>query len=295
MKTKNILTRIIGLFGVLILNTTQAMPPVANNIIVEKDLIVAFAPPEYQGHFRFQVLKTGAVQRIDNKGKVTRLAVLSPVIINEIQKMVKAIPDDLKVIPATGDKCMDVPSSYTYVYKSYDKQVIIRREEFCLTADTSNYIAVGVADWINRLEQSMSIGFHFNDGDNAPVRIGQEGYGAPALRNSIRILQCQEDVTVMDDGFSLFLEIIAERPNDFNLVIERSLLTGGETETFVVHKAEQGPIGSPMLYENKIVKLSVQGTATPRPDGKLPGTFIKKNLSTGKTEVRKLLCNYINE
>lgn len=292
MKTKSLI--LLGL-GILFLNTTEARPLPTSNVLVEKTLSVAFAPEAHRGIYRFQVLKSGHVQNIDNKANVTQLAILSQSIIKEIQTAVNSLPDDLKIITEDGPRCTDAPTSQTLVIKNSGVQIAIRARTDCLPANSLNSTAVGIANWADTLENSLTTHF-FIESDAGPARIGQEGYSAPPenVRHAKKFLQCEEEFVVMDDGFSLYLEQIPGKSELFNLVVERSLLMGPETETHVVvDKTDPRRLGSPARYENETVQLSVQGSVTPRPDGKLPGSFIKK-LASGNTEVRNLLCNYID-
>ena len=49
-----------------------------------------------------------------------------------------------------------------------------------------------------------------------------------------------------------------------------------------------------MKFENKEVSVSIQGTVTPRPDHKMPGSFVKY-LADGEIETRNLLCSHIKK
>jgi hypothetical protein len=291
MKAKSLI--LMGL-GILFLNTTEARPQLVKNILVEKTLSVGFAPEEHRGIYRFQVLKSGVVQNVDNKNKVTKLALLSPAIIDKIQTAVRALPNDLKIVQEDGPRCADAPSSQTTVVKSNGVKITIRSRVDCLPSNAINSTAVGLANWTDSLDNSLNTHFVIESSD-APARIGQEGYSAPpSFRDSKKFLRCEEEFPVADDGFSLYVEEITGKSKEYNLVVERSLLMGPETESYVVeNKTDPRLAGSPARYENEIVKLSVQGTTTPRPDGKLNGSFVKQGLH-GNTEIRNLLCSYSN-
>lgn len=290
MRTKRI---ILTLLGLCLLNIAEAAPSAIKKVLLEKTVSVFFAPPEHQGVFHFQVLQSGVVQSVDNKNKVTKLAVLSQSIIGEVQSAINSLPDDLEVVEERGPRCTDAPSSATEVYKENGKSFAIRGRANCLTSNTTNKVAIGLADWIEILERSLTIHFDKND-LQAPARIGQEGYGIIAPVKLRVILRCQEEVLVADDGFGLHLEEIPGNAKQYKLVVNRSLFVGPVTESYVVeNKTDPHLLGSPARYENAIVKLSVQGTVTPRPDHKLTGSFIKQD-QNGNTEIRKLLCNYID-
>jgi hypothetical protein len=290
MRTKNL---ILALLGLCLLNTAEAAPSAAKKVLMEKTVSVFFAPPAHQGVFHFQVLQSGVVQSVDNKNKITKLAVLSQSLVGEVQAVINSLPDDLEVIEERGPRCADAPSSATEVYKDNGKSFAIRGRANCLGANTTNKAAIGLADWIEILERSLTTHFERNNLE-APARIGQEGYGMVEPVKPRIFLSCQEEVFIADDGFALHLEEIPGRAKQYNLVVNRSLFVGPVTESYVVeNKTDPRLLGSPARYENDVVKLSVQGTVTPRPDHKLTGSFVKQD-SNGNTEIRKLLCKYID-
>ncbi len=103
-------------------------------------------------------------------------------------------------------------------------------------------------------------------------------------------IYCEEVEQVPDDGFVIYLTQTGSSPDDFTMNIERSLLTGPQNETLAVVKVVSGQVGSPVEYmtHDKSVILSIQMTATPRPDHKYPAGFTK--VEHGYTETRELLC-----
>jgi hypothetical protein len=297
MKTRALLSIVSTLIVVSAYGQSPKMPPPQKKILIEKLVHVGFAPPERLGTYRFQVLSNGEVLSVDNKNHLTQVAVLAMHLVEQVEKAITVIPHDLILKEEDGPRCDDVPSTSTTIFKVDKSKVLIKSSQACKNAVSENYVANNLAQWSDNLQSALDRVIYFGDEkDSAPARIGQEGYGAPALRDESGFLGCEEEVLIADDGFRLRLEGIPGTANTFYLIVERSLFVGPVTETYIVtDKTNPKLLGSPARYENEEVKLSVQGTTTPRPDGKFVGSFVKKGVSGHFTENRKLLCSYNNK
>lgn len=293
MKIKNL---ILSLMSLAVVATAKAIPPVEKKVLLEKTTSVAFAMPEYRGTYRFQVLSSGVVQKIDNKNKITKLAVLSQVLIDQVKNAVLVIPQDLVLKEEDGPRCADATMQSTAIFKAGGAKVTIKTKVDCRDGYSNNYLANHLAVWSDNLQSVLDTTIYQGEKTDAPpARIGQEGYGAPEFRDQRGFLECAEEVLIADDGFGLRLEGVVGEEKTYTMIIERSWLIGPITETHIVKDVtDPRSLGSPARYENETVKLSVQGTTTPRPDGKLVGEFVKYG-PNGQVEVRKLLCSYNNK
>jgi hypothetical protein len=109
------------------------------------------------------------------------------------------------------------------------------------------------------------------------------------------IIKCQQEPVNPDDGFELYLAPVDCGGVDcgvgtYGLRIERSLLLGPVTELYtVIDKTKEQPIGAPALFEGNGIRLSIQGTTTPRPDNKKQGHF-ERFEGARQVEDRDLLC-----
>lgn len=106
---------------VLFLSGTALADGLAENVVADFVTAVGFAPPDYRGIYHFQVLDSGVVQTIDNKGKTARLAKLAPSLIQKLVDKIDQIEDDKLTTPTTPP-CMDAPTQSLYVQTSKGKQ-----------------------------------------------------------------------------------------------------------------------------------------------------------------------------
>lgn len=107
-----------------------------------------------------------------------------------------------------------------------------------------------------------------------------------------RVIECQEEPAVADDGFLLYLAPTDFDEKIFSLTIERSLRIGRRSENyFVINKTPSQPVGSSALYKGSTIQLSIQGTTTPRPDNKNVGHF-SRHFGSHQVERRDLLCTF---
>lgn len=262
-----------------------------NPLLVESVLNVAFATPDYQGIYKFQVYINGQVQKIDNKGNVTRLAMLSEGIIQKISKTIDTIPTDIVVSTPDTPPCMDAPSTENSVYSTQGTKILIRTVYGCREGLSNNESANEIVRWLKHLQAALDIDFS-TPGLRLNMLLGQEGYGNPVFEGPDKTLICEDKYPIGDDGFALSVEQNSDAKNDYKMIIERSLLTGPKTETYDVSKNVSTRPGDSVHYVNsdKTIILDVLMTGTPQPDDTFVGHFQK--IGAGGTEVRELLCKF---
>ncbi len=287
MKSILLLTITLTLAGI-----AQAIPHHHHSrVLVEKTTAVGFAPPETRGIYKFQVLSSGVVQRIDNKNRIESLATLAPTFINQIESAITAIDINAELVTdETLPRCADAPSKITTIYKSDDSMVVIKKRIDCIDSNSTSPAGYSLAQWLDNLDAGLSP-LTFSTG---PAHANLSTAVTPPLidERPTKIIECHQEPIIADDGFALYLSPTDFDDKTFNLTIERSLLIGTRTETYmVVNKTKQQPVGAPALYEGSTIKLTIQGTTTPRPDNKKVGHFTR-SFGSHQIESRELLCTY---
>jgi hypothetical protein len=131
-------------------DTKLIRPAALKSVLLEKVTIVGFAPPEYLGHFSFQVLNDGTVQYVNNHDEVKIAGKISTRKLATIQKLVDALKD-VKLIDPTGVGCMDVPSSLIVAHQNQN-DITLLKEESCRETTTSNEEAKLLISAIKKLE-----------------------------------------------------------------------------------------------------------------------------------------------
>lgn len=144
------------LFTMLVLATGAMAAELPENVIVEHTTHVGFAPENHRGVFKFQVLKTGVVQKINNKNKKTVLVKLSTELTTKIASAVNNIKsDDLKE-PNTP-RCMDAPSLAITARQENGTEMVIWRRAGCRDAVPTDATAAAVVNSVQELRGALSI------------------------------------------------------------------------------------------------------------------------------------------
>lgn len=280
---KNLL---LFLFGTLVFSIANAIPHHGHHsrVLVEKVTAVAFASPEFRGLYKFQILSSGTVQRVDNKDQIEFLAQLSTSIVHQIEIAVNKIDLNSQLtFDRNLPRCADAPTQTIYIYKGESKVAIKKRQE-CVDYLSTDASAQTLADWVDRLDSSLApIGLP----ENQVNRFFNHHEGDK------KIASCTEISATGDENFHLYLSSSEFEENVLKLTIERTLIAGRTTENYLVtDKTKDQPVGGPALYEGSNIKLTIQGTTTPRPDGKLIGHF-RRHIGEYQVETKDLLCSYM--
>lgn len=126
-----------------------------NNVIVEHTTNVGFAPVSHRGTFKFQILKSGVVQKIDNKNVKTVLAKLSPEVIASLTAVVNKIKsDDLN--DSNGPRCMDAPTLTITAKQETGVEFVIWRRAGCRDAVAKDAAGAAVAGSVQQLRNALS-------------------------------------------------------------------------------------------------------------------------------------------
>lgn len=142
--------RFIFCFLFVIVTLHANSEPLSERVIVEYTTMVGFAPPQYAGVYKFEVLSNGNVQKIDNKKNVKQVAVLSQGIVNKIKFSIDSINSG-ELIQPEGPLCTDAPSHAINVYQSTDKKLLIWKQEHCRTYIPVDHNANNMANITKKL------------------------------------------------------------------------------------------------------------------------------------------------
>lgn len=126
-----------------------------SNILAEHATHVGFAPPEHRGVFKFQILNSGVIRKIDNKNNTTVLARLSKDVVKKISSAIDTIKSAELSKPRTPP-CMDAPSQDIQVRQSNGTSITIWRRSGCRDFEPLDQSASSVADIINNLDDAFS-------------------------------------------------------------------------------------------------------------------------------------------
>lgn len=276
-------------------------------ILAESKRFVGFAPPEYAGEYRFQILEDGNVLSIDNKNNVKPLAVLETEIIEQLKKNIAKIPENLKLVRPTGrPECMDAPSYSTLVHNARARTILIAQTYNCIASLNPNADAEALALWIEQLrsklmDQPASGPVASNQLHLMPTALmGQEGYGAPAepapqpspIKTAPEKTCTSSSNTESGAVYSVELFKTSSSQSHYTLVV-RKTVQGQQTENSyrVAETTDYRLLGSPQTFDGKNVHFAVQYTTTPRPDGLHPGTLLLLPASARHSPVEiPLLC-----
>lgn len=102
----------------------------AATTLLRTSMFVGFAPPEYRGEFKTEILSNGSVEYTNNKGKVTQVMKLSK---SALKNLVAQIAK-FEVTQLDGEDapvCMDAPSTRVVAVKD-GQEVEIKTEFGCV-------------------------------------------------------------------------------------------------------------------------------------------------------------------
>ncbi len=141
------------LFIALVACVAQAQA--ATSVLIEKSTHVGFAPPQYQGVFKVQILSDGTIQKVDNKQKVTKFAKLSAAAIKNLSQQISAL-DVGELQGEDGPLCSDAPMRKTKVIKN-SQEIIIKENISCNSKEMSSaYNLNSVIDSADALSSALT-------------------------------------------------------------------------------------------------------------------------------------------
>jgi|GEM_PF-6185014 len=291
MKLK--LTTLTYLLAMCITHVTS-LASAGPKILAETIRTVGYAPPEYVGNYRFQILSDGNVVSIDNKNTSKYLGILNSDLIKKLKETISEIPGNLTLKRPIGQpECMDAPSSITVIYKNNAQSILIAENYNCISSINPHAKAESLAHWIYNLKNALI------DPSGALIvaemLTGQEGYGAPADPEPITPKPravCISEKDSTNPGTVYNVELIKDSYGHLRhtLILKKDVRGHVTKNRFQVVEKTNQPVGSPLLFEGNNVKLSIQYTTTPRPDGMHPGTLLLLNSAGREPFEIKLLC-----
>lgn len=144
------------LLTMLVFATTAMAAELSENVIVEHTTNVGFAPVSHRGTFKFQVLESGVVQKIDNKNQKTVLAKLSAELTTKLASAVNNIKsDDLK--EPNGPRCSDAPSLSITARQENGTEMTIWKRSGCRDAEPTDETASAVVSSVKELRNALSV------------------------------------------------------------------------------------------------------------------------------------------
>lgn len=124
-------------------------------VLMETSTHVGFAPPQYSGIFKVQVLSDGTLQKIDNKQKTTKFAKLSSAAVKNLSQQIANLEvNDLQ--GEDGPMCADAPMKKVKVIKN-SEEIVIKTNISCLTKEMlSAYSLIRIAESVENLSSSLT-------------------------------------------------------------------------------------------------------------------------------------------
>lgn len=138
----------LGLLSFVNVNSYAA--PLATDVLAERSMHVSFAPEQYRGIFKFQLLTSGIVQKVDNKNNITYVAQLSETEVAKVRTAIDNIKSDQLIAP-TGPLCMDFPMQLIQIQQSNSASMTIWKNASCRISEPSDENAAKVAKIMNDL------------------------------------------------------------------------------------------------------------------------------------------------
>lgn len=105
------------------------------SVLIESSTHVGFAPPQYRGIFKLQILSDGTLQKIDNKQKVTKFAKLSGAAVKNLNQQIATLQIG-ELQGEDGPLCTDAPMRKTIVNKNAE-EIVIKTNISCNTKEMS--------------------------------------------------------------------------------------------------------------------------------------------------------------
>lgn len=143
------------LFSLIILSLSAFSSELPDNVIIEHTTSVGFAPANHRGVFKFQILKSGVVQKINNKNVKTLIAKLSPELIASLTGTVNKIKTDGLKEP-NGPRCMDAPSIAITAKQETGVEFVIWKRSGCRDSISTDAAAAAVAGSVQQLRNTLS-------------------------------------------------------------------------------------------------------------------------------------------
>jgi hypothetical protein len=148
-------TGLISALSVITQASFAAYASLPADVLAEISTNVGFAPEKDRGMYRFQILATGEVRKVDNKGNVKSLAILSEALMSTLSTAIENVQYE-GLNEATGTRCFDAPSQAVQVRNtSTQETVLVQTRIACQMADAKNAKARLVADAIRQLENAF--------------------------------------------------------------------------------------------------------------------------------------------
>jgi hypothetical protein len=107
-----------------------------------------------RGTYRFQVLSSGVVQKIDNKNKVTEVAKLSKDVLAKLTSGISLIKE-VKLVDPNTPMCMDAPSQ-AVVITLKGQPTAIYKKIGCVAHTSEDGVTARVATFVNDLQSTFS-------------------------------------------------------------------------------------------------------------------------------------------
>lgn len=148
---------VLGLAGLTV--HAEELPA---SVLAEHSIHQAFAPPNVQGTFKLQILKTGVIRKVDNKNHVTAVAKLAPTVVKALREAIDQIQGEEFKKPK-GRRCMDAPSQRIAVQQSDGTQRLVWRRAQCRDFLAVDPAASAVAEVIQGFRTAFSTIDHLDE------------------------------------------------------------------------------------------------------------------------------------
>ncbi len=140
------------LFIALVTCIAQAQ---AASVLIESSMNVGFAPPQYQGTFKVQILSDGTIQKIDNKQKTTKFAKLSAAAVKSLNQQIATLQIG-ELQGEDGPLCSDAPMRKNTVMKNAEA-IVIKTNVSCNAKEMSSaYNLNRIIDSADSLSSSLT-------------------------------------------------------------------------------------------------------------------------------------------
>ncbi len=133
-------------------------------LLLEKTLTVGFAPPDRAGVYRFQVLKNGTLQSVDNQNNVTVKRVLDSKSLQNLMRQVSLLNANAQIQKPSSPPCFDAPDTNYYGFKTHiqtiEQKILLGRYSGCRIWPSTDKVAQALIKQIESLEndpQSESV------------------------------------------------------------------------------------------------------------------------------------------
>lgn len=149
---KSILIIALALFVGFNVSAQEKLP---TNVVAEVAAHVGFAPPEMTGTYKFQLLSTGVLQRVNNNNAVKVVGTITLAETAKIQSQIDRVKSD-KLKQPKGPLCMDAPSEIMTVQKTDGTNLVIWEKHGCQEYTPKDRHAKKAANSVNKLVDDSS-------------------------------------------------------------------------------------------------------------------------------------------